>query len=382
MNTFSTITNITEIPQDEWNALLSNANPFLDHRYLAALEQTGCVSQATGWLPCHQIIRRAGQLVAALPCYRKLHSYGEYVFDWSWAEAYQRYGLNYYPKILNAIPFTPVNGPRILGNSEYHSQLLQQFINYGIEHSISGWHINYPNVNHPAELFEAQQFQSRYQCQFQWFNRNYHDFDNFLSNFTSRKRKSVRKERQQLHQQKITTECILGQNISDETLDFFYRCYQTTHMKKGSAPYLTLEFFQQILANMKDQLLLVIAKKHGDAIASALYFYDNETLYGRYWGCLTEISGLHFEVCYYQGIEFCINHKLQRFDPGTQGEHKIARGFEPVISRSFHRLQDQQFHQAISRFCIEEKNYIDEYFQAAESHLPFNREWLDHHKNK
>lgn len=382
MDTFSIIKKISQIPQEEWNQLLTQDNPFLDHRYLAALEETACVSEATGWLPRHIILRRDGQLLAALPCYQKLHSYGEYVFDWTWAEAYQRYGMNYYPKLLNAIPFTPVNGPRILGASEYHPRLLEYLIGLGSEQAASGWHINYPHADHPSELYGEHHFQARYQCQFQWFNRNYTEFDDFLSHFTSRKRKSVKKERKQLAQQNIQVRRYTGAEISDSLLDFFYRCYQTTHMKKGSAPYLTPAFFQRILSTMREHLLLVVAEKDEQAIATALYFYDQHSLYGRYWGCIDEVSGLHFELCYYQGIEFCIEQELQHFDPGTQGEHKISRGFEPVISRSFHRLQDQQFHQAVMRFCQEEKQYIDEYFEAAEQQLPFNQNWLDTFKSR
>ena len=378
MGNFSTIEDIRQVSAEAWDALVPGRYPFASHAFLSALEASGCVSDRTGWQPAHRILTDENdRLIAAVPAYVKSHSYGEYVFDWAWAEAYQRYGMAYYPKLLLGIPFTPASGPRLLGEPEHFDSLYSQLASECDQQGYSGWHLNFPVSGEfpvPEATAEALRPGLRSACQFHWFNRGYDSFEHYLSHFVSRKRKSVLKERRQIAEQGVQLMRKTGSDITEDDLRYFYRCYVSTYQQRMSTPYLTLDFFMRIRDSLGDQMLLVQAQRDGKAIASALYFFDDDTLYGRYWGCTDDISGLHFEACYYQGIEFCIEQDLQRFDPGTQGEHKISRGFEPVLTYSLHWLAHPSFQDAVGRFIAEETPHIEAYRDDAQSLLPFHRE--------
>lgn len=371
----------------DWNALLpDSAYPFLRHELLLALEQTGCVSQASGWQPQHWTAWQGGKLVAALPLYHKFHSRGEYVFDFQWAEAYRHFadpqngqaGQNYYPKLLSAVPFTPAQGPRLLiaegTSTEAVFLLLQQALQQQFAVGLSGWHLLFPETSLADQLLQhTPQLLERHACQFHWFNRGYADFDDFLAGMTSKRRKEIRRERRKVVEQGLVMKRVPGSLITAAQLQVFYHCYQTTYALRGQRGYLNVDFFEQLLATMPEQLLLVLAEHQGQPVAAALFFQDATTLYGRYWGALVEADCLHFEACYYQGIEHAIEQGLQRFDPGTQGEHKIARGFEPIITRSLHWLPNTSFANAVDDFLQRERPMVAAYCEDASRLLPFHR---------
>jgi predicted N-acyltransferase len=383
MTDFIQITGLSEVTASEWDNLNPSHYPFARYAFLRALEQTGCVDSPelnvsnSGWQPRHLIKRNAeGELVAAIPAYIKRHSYGEYVFDWQWAEAYSQYGMDYYPKLLCAIPFTPATGPRLLGADQHFNHLAPLLSTLCTEQGLSGWHLNFPTKQQATLTFNNSEFhpQQRHGCQFHWHNEGFTSFDQYLTTFVSRKRKNVIKERRKVVEQGIQIERKTGKEITAENIQFFYHCYLDTYQKRRSSPYLSKAFFLQLIETMAEQMMLVLAHKDGEYCAAALYFFDETTLYGRYWGCLEDVDALHFEACYYQGIEFCIEHQLKTFDPGTQGEHKISRGFRPVLTRSVHWLQHPGFHDAIRRFVKKETQHILAYQQDAATLLPFHRE--------
>ncbi|PHS73211.1 MAG: GNAT family N-acetyltransferase [Cycloclasticus sp.] len=371
---------ILDITATEWNGLFSTDYPFTQHTFLSALETSGCTQASTGWEPQHILVYDDLQLIAAAPCYLKSHSYGEYVFDWAWANAYQRHGLDYYPKLISAIPFTPATGPRLAFNANIQTTKEKSNIVSAIDQAIrdkftarkiSSWHVLFPERELSTTL-QKSHWQQRHAIQYHWFNKNYSSFENFLDTFKSRKRKSVRKERQAVTKQGITIEAISGKNISDQHIVEFYRFYHSTYLKRsGQHGYLNLKFFQLLLKNMRNNLVMICATKDSTLIATALCFKDNKTLYGRYWGCEQEYDFLHFEACYYHGIEFCIQHGLQRFDPGAQGEHKIPRGFEPIETYSNHVILNADFRNAIHGFLADEKTQVKAYLEHLKTLLPF-----------
>ncbi|MDP2504118.1 GNAT family N-acetyltransferase [Oceanobacter sp. 3_MG-2023] len=385
MATFQVISQIADIPANDWQALLPGRYPFLHYAFLQALEDSRCMGDDSGWQPEYLLHQdHNGQTDWILPLFRKQHSYGEYVFDWSWADAYQHHGFRYYPKLLCAAPFTPATGPRLLyrhhDSAPPWQSAIQALQHHTRDQEMSGWHLNFPNASDLAELAtlsESQGLLIRRACQFHWFNRQYSSFDHFLSFFTSRKRKSVRKERQRLSDMNIQLCRLTGEQLTPAAIKRFYRCYQLTYRKRGQQGYLNNAFFLQLAATMNQQMMLVEASHDGQHLASALYFFDDHTLYGRYWGCVKEIDGLHFEACYYQGIEFCLEQGLDHFDPGTQGEHKISRGFEPVITSSLHQLQHPDFQAAVANFIDQETPQILAYQQQAITLLPFRENAFD-----
>jgi predicted N-acyltransferase len=374
---FRFVDSINSIEAKAWDALNSTGEPFLSHRFLSLLESSGSVCLQSGWQVQHVVIEEQGSLVAAMPLYLKYHSYGEYVFDWSWADAYHRHGLDYYPKLLAAIPFTPTSGARLLmaentSQEKILATLKQALLEKVKKENLSGWHILFPSVEEVDRLKPLDGMQ-RVACHFQWFNRGFKNFDDFLAGFSSRKRKNVKKERRQVMQQGISLQALTGDAIKDEHWQCLQHCYRSTYAKRsGHGGYLTEDFFKG-LAAMAEQVLLVVAYKQESPIACALNFYSGTTLYGRYWGALEEIAGLHFEACYYQGIEFCIANGLQRFDPGVQGEHKISRGFEPVLCYSLHHLADSRFREAVGHFLQEETLGVKDYQRAVKAHSPFKQ---------
>ncbi len=372
------ISGMDAITADDWHAVTGNDYPFLRHEFLHALENSGSACAARGWQPQHLLVEDNGKLIAVLPLYIKQHSMGEYVFDQSWARAYQRHGLDYYPKLLSAIPFTPASGPR-LSHLECDTSQLLQTVSQALQQKCteigaSGWHVLFPESQSLPE-WEQTDSDLRLGCQFHWFNDGYTSFDSFLETFTSRKRKELKRERRKLSEQGVRLERLCGESITQQHWQQFYRFYQLTNLKyNGHHGYLTASFFDQLYTRMRDCLLLVIAyDANNNAIAGALNFFSSDSLYGRYWGCTQDVEYLHFETCYYQGIEFCIERGLSRFDPGAQGEHKIARGFEPVLTYSHHWLAHPDFRAAIQDFLQEEAAAVHQYRDNAAQALPFKQ---------
>ncbi len=374
------VSRIADVERADWNALNSSECPFLSHEFLNALEQSGSVCADTGWEPCHILVHADdGALIAAMPTYNKHHSYGEYVFDWSWADAYHRAGRQYYPKLLSAIPYSPVTSPRLLISdhavdiAELFITVKDKIVRFANSSGASSWHVLFPD-EYQKRLFTAQGMLARMDCQYHWFNNGYRDFEDFLSTFTSRKRKSVRKERQRVVEQGIELQTLSGTDIRTSHWDTFYRFYHMTYLKRGGSGYLNRAFFASIAEHLSDKLVMVCAYREDRAVGAALCLQDDRTLYGRYWGCLEEYEFLHFEACYYRGIEYCIEQGLQRFDPGAQGQHKIQRGFIPVFTYSCHWLAEEDFSAAIEQFLDREREHIEEYRHAACERLPFNQQ--------
>ncbi|SDW36149.1 hypothetical protein SAMN04487960_102267 [Marinobacter mobilis] len=375
--TLETVTTIDDIPEAAWDRFSSAGNPFLRHRFFAALEHSGCTTQASGWQPCHLLIKLDGVLAGVAPAYLKNHSMGEYVFDWGWADAYQRHGLPYYPKLLIAVPFTPAQGPRLLLDPQQRQRMTPAMIQHALDLLISrlgahSWHLLFPDQADQS-LLDSPGSLHRLGCQFHWHNRGYHQFDDFLATLTSRKRKSIRRERRQVSEQGIRFEHYPGTDLSGAALSTFYQYYQATYFKRGQRPYLNLSFFRALQREQPEQLHLIMAEKDGDWIAGALFLIGADTLYGRYWGCLEEYNHLHFETCYYQGIELAIALGLARFDAGAQGEHKLIRGFEPTLTHSWHGVAHPDFRQAIGNFCREEADQVRGYRNEAMTLLPFHK---------
>ena len=373
---------IAEIPATTWNNLFDSENPFVQHAFLLALEASGCVGPATGWHTQHLVLTDAGQPMAVLPLYAKNHSYGEFVFDWGWAEAYQRHGLDYYPKLLTAIPFSPVAGPRVgvragADTGVVFEDLLSALHQLASSNGYSSWHLLFPGRRLQSALLNMREegaFLHREAVQFHWFNHGYATFDDFLATLRSSRRKNLKRERRMVAEQGVTVERKPGAQISDAEWEGFYQCYMNTYRKRsGHDGYLNRGFFDQLRAAMPEKLMLVVARREGEIVASSLFLHDSKQLYGRYWGALQDVSCLHFEACFYQGIEFCIERGLQKFDPGTQGEHKLMRGFEPVKSTSYHWIADPRFRAAIADFLSHEKRSTDRYQEQAAAFLPYKR---------
>ena len=372
---------ISDIEKQEWDSVVDSDYPFLEYNFLNTLETSTCVSEASGWSPFHLIVRNKNEIIAVMPLYVKTDSQGEFIFDWSWADAYYRNGLNYYPKLVSSIPFTPAAGPRLSIKQGYKREEIAELVNQAIKNisdelDISSMHILLPEVSELEEFIKAD-FSLRTSYSFHWFNNKYEVFDDFLDDLTSRQRKNIKKERQKIDAQGIKIERVRGKDISEEMIVCFYNFYQVTYLKRGMGGYLNLEFFKDVIKLMPESILLVMAKNlEGDYVAAALNFYDSKKLYGRYWGCLVEYDSLHFETCYYQGIEFCIENNLSRFDPGVQGEHKIKRGFLPLETYSAHWIKDRRFKEAIDDFLHKETTNIKNYNQQCTSLLPFKKDLI------
>ncbi len=372
------IASISAVSPQQWNALWQTDYPFTRHAFLTALEHSGSTGADTGWRPCHLLLWQKQRLLAALPLFEKSHSYGEYVFDWAWADAYQRSGLRYYPKLVTAIPFTPATGPRLgilpgADRERVHAHLFDALRQHAEQLRASSWHCLFPEAQLSTQL-QQYQFSRRLGCQFHWFNRGYQSFDDFLSSFNSRKRKSLKRERRRVREQNIELEVRLGGELSEQEWRHFYEFYHLTYFKRsGRQGYLGPEFFPALAASMPESMVMVMARYHGELVAAALNFRDSDTLYGRYWGCRAEFDTLHFEACYYQGIDYAIAQGLQRFDPGAQGEHKIQRGFTPVPTWSNHWIADERFRAAIEDFLRRETSSVEQYMASACEYLPFKQ---------
>lgn len=364
------INSIDEISANHWQGLTNSPCPFLCYDFFNALEKSQSVSVKQGWQPHHLVATTKNKVTAVMPMYLKSHSWGEYVFDWDWADAFKRNNINYYPKLVATIPFTPVSSDKLLSSQLHVNELFEPLIEHCQQENINSWHILYC---HKIKSALPKDIYQRNTVQFHWFNNDYKTFDNFLNLFTSRKRKNTRKERLSITQQRINIRQLKNHEITEKNLEFFYLTYQLTYLKRGHQPHLSYAFFKQVLSTMADNVLLIIASHEQEDIACALFFYDDSQLYGRYWGCTQHYSNLHFELCYYQGIEFCIKNKLKSFNPGTQGEHKIQRGFEPVLTYSYHWIKHPAFKIAIKNFCQQEQAHMLTYQQQCQQLLPFKK---------
>ncbi|MGI1679490.1 MAG: GNAT family N-acetyltransferase [Cellvibrionaceae bacterium] len=382
------IDSIEQVGKTHWNRLCGIDSPFLRYEFLFALEKSNCTTKTSGWQPHHLVIHGRDNtteqgIIAVMPLYIKTNSYGEYVFDWAWADAYQRYGFQYYPKLMTAIPFTPATGKRI-GTLKQSSQIESELISFIVQAvkleaenlQASSWHCLFPESS-VCDLLQENGVSRRKGCQFHWLNKNYSSFDHFLETFNSRKRKNLKKERKKVIEQGVIIKKKLGKDVTEEEWFMFYQFYHLTYFKRsGRQGYLNEEFFKQIAQTMPEQIMMVIAykeelNKESKMIAASLFFIGKDVLYGRYWGCLEEYDFLHFEACYYQGIEFAIENQLEKFDPGAQGEHKIQRGFTPVATWSNHWIARQDFSAAIDDFLKKEMTGVDHYIQDCKQYLPF-----------
>jgi uncharacterized protein len=376
------LSSIAEVDPAAWNALTgvsaAAAQPFLRHEFLLSLEESGCAASRTGWMPQHLVLEdRAGTLLGALPLYRKSHSRGEFVFDFSWANAYAQHGIRYYPKLLSAIPFTPVSGPRLLLNPTVDARptadsLIRLTREYARSERLSSWHVLFPGEG-DLEAFGGAGLILRRDCQFHWYNRGYESFDAFLATFTAEKRKKAKRERRRVAEAGIEFDTRSGGEMDDALWHRVFDFYADTFYRHGHEPYLNLEFFKLICKRLPDQLMLKIARHGARPIALAIFFVGNDALYGRYWGAGGNYHSLHFETCYYQGIEYCIERGLQRFEPGTQGEHKVPRGFVPTLVGSAHDITDERFAAAIRDFAAREARGVDHYAAAVNEHVPYTK---------
>jgi uncharacterized protein len=392
-----------EIDATQWNALLAQSDaptPFMRHEYLAALHASGSAVQETGWLPQFVALyaQDGKELLAACPLYVKDHSYGEYVFDWAWARAYQENGLPYYPKAVVAVPFTPVPGSRFLCKKGISPLwILREALSFCEQNNLSSLHALFASEADQAACNSAKLMQ-RETVQFHWTNQNYKSFDEFLASLSQDKRKKIRAERRKVTEAGVTWRWARGAEISDADWDFFYTCYERTYLEHGNAPYLSREFFKAMQQKMPQHWLLFIAERAGRAIACSLIAIDEsdsainsiaisadsmpataskslkKVAYGRYWGAIERVDSLHFEACYYQPLQWCIEHGFDRFEGGAQGEHKMARGLMPVVTRSAHWLAHPQFADAVNRFLERERAGIGEYVDHLAQRNPFRQD--------
>ena len=362
---------ISSLAREDWDALAGDEYPFLKHAFLDLAERTGSVSPDAGWTPRHLTLQDGGKLRAAMPLYEKTHSWGEFVFDWAWARAYEQAGLDYYPKLVSAVPFTPAPSTRILradnNDSEAVHLLLSAATRLATETNCSSVHVLFPTSDEIA-LFADAGLLIRKDCQFHWHNRGYEKFDDFLATFTSAKRKKAKRDRRRVAENGIRFRRL---RLDSEAWSTVYALIARTFMLRGSLPYFNQGFFEGLSTNLPDNILVIMAEKDDMPVAAAVFYESDTTLYGRYWGSDGHFDALHFETCYYQGIDYCIETGKQCFEPGTQGEHKISRGFSPVETWSAHWLAHPQFADAIGRYLDEEGRHIENYIETVDAHTPY-----------
>lgn len=361
-----------EIPAAAWDGLLGCEHPFMRHAFLAGLESTGCLRDSWGWTPRHASLLEDGQLVAAAPAYLKTNSHGEFVFDHAWAHAYEQHGHAYYPKWLVASPYTPVSGPRLLARTPAHAgRLLDAMVERALAEGLSSIHLNFA----PASQLQATgpDWLARNDIQFHWQRQpGWHEFEDFLGALERKKRKNIRAERRQVRDAGVTLRVVHGDEATADELATLHALYCLSFASKGNSPALTLAFFQHLAAHMPRQLVMVLAEREGELLAGAICLRDRHRLYGRYWGTRVDVPGLHFEACYYQGIEYCLREGIDVFEPGAQGEHKVARGFLPVLTHSRHWVGHPGFREALAPWCAEERTHTQRYAQLIETrHNPF-----------
>jgi predicted N-acyltransferase len=373
------VSEFNTITPEQWDRLDHADNPFLSHAFLGGLEATGCIEPGIGWIPHHLALYEEEHLVAFAPAYIKTNSHGEFVFDWAWADAYRRHGLPYYPKLLMAVPYSPVTGPRLLTAVGHRSPkaLKQALLDFAIsqceENGFSSWHCNFiPGADKAS--FDHASLLGRSDWQFHWHNQNYRSFDDFLLRLRSRKRKNIRRERKRVEQSGIRFQWKNGNEIEAADTHVIQQCYASTFHAYGNHPVLKEAFFAQLGKSLGERFQVCLASLEGEPLAMSLFLSGGGKLYGRYWGCLEEIPGLHFEAAYYQGIEYAIANRLDVFESGAQGEHKVARGFMPVKTRSFHYIHNESFREAISEFLKREQYWLEQYRDELLSHSPYRQE--------
>ena len=369
------VDNFDSIDEAQFSKLIrKNDAPFIQYSFLKALENSGCVGRDLGWTPKHLVKSNENVLSGFLPMYIKNNSHGEFVFDHSWSYALNRAGRNYYPKLLTAIPFTPCETRKIITESDAN-EYVEKIIEFMEEKNIESWHVLYPDAD-LKELFLENKLIERFGYKFIWKNKEYKTFYDYLSIFKSRQRKNIKNERKKISDLNITFEIKESDSLTLEDWEEFFKFYKNTYEERLQRPYLNIDFFTEIHNFRKTLKPVIFFAVHDDKkIAGSLCFIGNDTLYGRHWGSSFNIDSLHFETCFYQGIEFCINKKIKYFDPGVQGEHKIRRGFEPKRTSSFHYIKENDFRNAIIEFCEKEEVEINRYLKACERYTPFNKEY-------
>ncbi|MEO6185863.1 MAG: GNAT family N-acetyltransferase [Steroidobacteraceae bacterium] len=372
------LSSIDAVPAAQWNALTGTDCPFLRHEFLAALEHNGCVGAGTGWTPAHLALFDGHRLIAAAPVYRKTHSWGEFVFDFSWAQAYDRNGMSYYPKLLCAVPFSPVNSARLLLDPAMPQAALLDAVIETLEarcaaQGLSSAHALFIGDAERA-AFAGQDWLLRSDVQFHWHNAGYGDFEAYLGTFRSEKRKQIRRERRRCEEAGVQFLTVHGTEITPAQLQFAYAAHARTFHLHGHEPYLNLACFTEIARTLGDALMVKLALQGGQPVAAAVFMKSDDVLYGRYWGATGDFHSLHFEACYHQGIDYCIEHGLSRFEPGTQGEHKVVRGFVPSQTWSAHYIADGRFRHAIADFLVREQSAVEAYAGEIAAHSPFRRE--------
>ena len=365
---------IAALPGAAWDRLAVTDFPFLRHAFLELAESSGSVSHDAGWTPRHLVLEDDGQLRAAMPLYEKSHSWGEFVFDWAWANAYAQAGFDYYPKLVSAVPFTPAPSTRFLCADENDDEAVDLLIaaatQLAADTNCSSLHILFPTEKE-APALERNGLMLRKDCQFHWHNRGYESFDDFLATFTSAKRKKAKRDRRRVAEQGIRFRRIRGAELDRETWSVVYALIARTFMMRGSLPYFDQAFFEGLSEQLPDNILVILAELDAQPIAAAVFYESATALYGRYWGSEGHYDALHFETCYYQGIDYCIETGKQRFEPGTQGEHKVARGFIPVTTWSAHWLAHPEFAGAIERYLDAEGRHIDRYMDDVDNRTPY-----------
>jgi len=371
------VESLDDVKAEQWNPLIGSGNPFVRHEFLVAMERHGCVGRETGWVPQHVLVYDDNdKLVGAAPMYLKFHSYGEYVFDWAWADAYSRHGLKYFPKLVVAVPFSPVTGPRLLASSPEQSDIRKGLVEATIEVArraeISSAHWLFCDQTE-LEDYESQALLHRVGCQFHWENPGYRDFDDFLESLVSKKRKQIKRERRQVKDSGVEVQMLPAMEVDKNQWEAFHQFYCNTYDRKWGLPYLNVDFFLEIGKSLPEAVHLVLAKQGDRYVAGALCLGDEEALYGRNWGCDDYIPALHFEMCYYQTIEYCINNGLARFEAGAQGDYKISRGLMPRLTSSAHWVAHPQFREAISNFLDEEREGVVRYIEYMNAHSPYRQ---------
>ncbi|MEM1379733.1 MAG: GNAT family N-acetyltransferase [Pseudomonadota bacterium] len=375
--TLETLSSLREVSRDAWDACANPSgkpyNPFVSWDFLEAMEASKSVRAGTGWQPAHLALKRDESLIGVMPAYLKGHSQGEYIFDHAFADAYTRAGGKYYPKLLCAVPFTPATGRRLLAADEETQQTLARgAVMAAAKMGLSGAHLNFLTAEEAAAA-EAEGYAIRIGEQYHFEDRDYGDWDGFLSALASRKRKALRKERASIAESGLTIEWVTGGDIDARHLDAFWWFYQDTGARKWGTPYLTRKAFELLAERMADKILYIFARRGEEYIAGAMNFIGGDTLYGRYWGCSEHIPFLHFELCYYQAIDFALQHGLKRVEAGAQGEHKIARGYEPVPIRSAHRMIDEGFQDAVKGYLAREKEHVEQELDLLKAYTPYKK---------
>ncbi len=369
------VDNFDSINEAQFSKLMrKNDAPFIQYSFLKALENSGCVGRDLGWTPKHLVKSNENVLSGFLPMYIKNNSHGEFVFDHSWSYALNRAGRNYYPKLLTAIPFTPCETRKIITESDAN-EYVEKIIEFMEEKNIESWHVLYPDAD-LKELFLENKLIERFGYKFIWKNKQYETFNDYLNIFKSRQRKNIKNERKKISDLNITFQIKESDSLTLEDWEEFFKFYKNTYEERLQRPYLNIDFFKEIHKFKKILKPVIFFAVHDDKkIAGSLCFIGYDTLYGRHWGSSFNIDSLHFETCFYQGIEFCIDKKINYFDPGVQGEHKIRRGFEPIRTSSFHYIKENDFRNAIIEFCEKEEVEINRYLKACERYTPFNKEY-------